>query len=358
MNYHEIEKELDSIREIVIIDDSKSEEKATYRILSPMQITVEYCSGLNKNDRYGFRLISPQSSWEMESEIDELFHDIGCRPQHRHDYFELVIVTSGEIIQKIEGKEYLYKAGSCCLVNRNIKHIERFVGPVKVYSFGLSTSLMQELIDYSRSSPIDSEQRIHRNPFLRFISENLNVGNGKEYLDIIPAHDTNQCIQRLQECAEQLVTAFDNSVCGASLIRRGLLMQLIDLLDTSFKETPIIINTTADGLLFLRITHLLQDSDGRLSRTQLSEKLHYNGSYLNNIVRHHTGMCLYDYSMSFCLKKAKELLLTTDMTVSEIATALKFSNRTHFYSLFKEKYGVTPKAYRSLSPGTNGDEAF
>ena len=135
-------------------------------------------------------------------------------------------------------------------------------------------------------------------------------------------------------------------------------MQLIDLLDTSFKETPIIINTTADGLLFLRITHLLQDSDGRLSRTQLSEKLHYNGSYLNNIVRHHTGMCLYDYSMSFCLKKAKELLLTTDMTVSEIATALKFSNRTHFYSLFKEKYGVTPKAYRSLSPGTNGDEAF
>ena len=51
--------------------------------------------------------------------------------------------------------------------------------------------------------------------------------------------------------------------------------------------------------------------------------------------------------MSRNLQKAVEDLLHSEKTINEIANDLNFSNKTHFYKLFKEKYGVTPKEFRS-----------
>ena len=50
------------------------------------------------------------------------------------------------------------------------------------------------------------------------------------------------------------------------------------------------------------------------------------------------------------LQKAKELLETTDYTVSEITFKTGFQNISHFTKIFKKQYGVVPSAYRQ----TNG----
>lgn len=83
-----------------------------------------------------------------------------------------------------------------------------------------------------------------------------------------------------------------------------------------------------------------------MTRTELERFLYYSGDCLNRIVNKFTDMCLYDYGMTFCLKKAAQYLTDKKEPVSAIAARMKFTNRTHFYALFKEKYGVTPKEYR------------
>ena len=50
------------------------------------------------------------------------------------------------------------------------------------------------------------------------------------------------------------------------------------------------------------------------------------------------------------LQKAKELLETTDCTVSQIAFKTGFQTISHFTKVFKKQYGVVPSAYRQ----TNG----
>ncbi len=47
--------------------------------------------------------------------------------------------------------------------------------------------------------------------------------------------------------------------------------------------------------------------------------------------------------MTFCFKKAERLLKESNLSVSEIALPLKLTNRTHFYNLFRKKYGMTPQ---------------
>ena len=46
------------------------------------------------------------------------------------------------------------------------------------------------------------------------------------------------------------------------------------------------------------------------------------------------------------IKKAAELLRHSDLTVTEIALQLGYSNRTLFYNAFERAYGETPRQYR------------
>lgn len=99
-------------------------------------------------------------------------------------------------------------------------------------------------------------------------------------------------------------------------------------------------------LLFSRIGHLMEDTDGHMSRSDLEKALCYSGNYMNTIVNKYTEMCFYDYGLTFTMKKAAHLLAETDLTISAIETRLGLTNRTHFYKLFRERYGVTPGEYR------------
>ena len=76
-----------------------------------------------------------------------------------------------------------------------------------------------------------------------------------------------------------------------------------------------------------------------LSRTQLFRRVK---SLINEAPANHIK--------TMRLQKAKELLETTDSTVSEITFKTGFQNISHFTKIFKKQYGIVPSAYRQ----TNG----
>jgi len=90
----------------------------------------------------------------------------------------------------------------------------------------------------------------------------------------------------------------------------------------------------------------MKEYHGRLSNSELSRILNYNGSYLGRIVKKYTGKSLYDYSMDFTMDYAMKKLAEDTIPISALVEELHFSNRTHFYQIFKEHTGLTPKEYR------------
>ena len=116
--------------------------------------------------------------------------------------------------------------------------------------------------------------------------------------------------------------------------------------DTNYHVTQINLDSQGDFLLFLQISHLLEDRNGRMSRQEIAEACNYSGSHINRIVQKYGGMSLFDYSMTFCMKKAAALLTETELTISEIMRQLDFSNANHFYQIFRKYYGMTPMKYR------------
>lgn len=109
-----------SYENILEVENWGSQLSTFYKIMSPVQITLESCTGLGETDQYSIQMFSPNGCWLHENSMDALFRALSSRPLHRHDYFELMLVLEGEVIQQIEEKEYPYRAGICCLVNRSI----------------------------------------------------------------------------------------------------------------------------------------------------------------------------------------------------------------------------------------------
>lgn len=339
---------LSSPESSINIQNADSEVIQLYHMDVPFQLTLEYCSGTGADDYVNIVTLSSERSILYQETLSEKNRSRTKATPHFHDYFEFAVVLEGTIIQIIEGKEYLYTEGSCCLLNRSLCHMERYHSRSRVLFIGISPDFMTELFSSAQNSSFPCEKTFYDSDICRFITSDLKNPGKKEYIDFIPTYQNNRHALRLHSLTESMVQTLLYPAFGASYQICGLLCAFLSYLSSPrhYHSTNVRLDSGSDFLIFARISHLFEESDGRMPRTKLEQLLNYSGDYLNRIVNRYTGMCLFDYGMTFCLKKAAQYLTETDESISAIAARLHFSNRTHFYSLFKEKYGVTPKEYR------------
>lgn len=80
---------------------------------------------------------------------------------------------------------------------------------------------------------------------------------------------------------------------------------------------------------------------------QCADMMGYTPNYLSDLLRQETGKNTREHIHLFVIEKAKNMLLGTENTVSQIAYALGFDYPQHFSKLFKDKTGLSPAAYRN-----------
>lgn len=79
----------------------------------------------------------------------------------------------------------------------------------------------------------------------------------------------------------------------------------------------------------------------------LSEQLHLSPNYLSDMLRSLTGQSTQQHIHAALIEKAKEILTTTSLSVSEIAYRLGFEYPQSFNKLFKSKTNVSPLQFRT-----------
>jgi len=78
----------------------------------------------------------------------------------------------------------------------------------------------------------------------------------------------------------------------------------------------------------------------------LAKELHISPSYLSDMLRSTTGQNTQQHIHEKLMEKAKEILTTTNLSVSEIAFQLGFEYPQSFNKLFKSKMNMSPLEYR------------
>ncbi len=83
-------------------------------------------------------------------------------------------------------------------------------------------------------------------------------------------------------------------------------------------------------------------SDSKFTAEMLASHLHLSVRQMNRIVTGIYGVTFYQLLTGIRLEYAKRLLLTSSMTVKEIASMVGYDSSTGFFVAFKKKFGVTP----------------
>lgn len=99
----------------------------------------------------------------------------------------------------------------------------------------------------------------------------------------------------------------------------------------------------ANDIMFYIYTHI----DINIDMDELAEDLNVSKFYMHKIFKEIFDKNIYESIKSIRLQKASNLLLTNKYsTISDIAMSCGYSSQTSFIRVFKERFSMTPKAWR------------
>ena len=96
----------------------------------------------------------------------------------------------------------------------------------------------------------------------------------------------------------------------------------------------------------LAIRYIEENYASDINMAVVSNYVSMNYSLFSYAFKQYTGENFVTYLKNIRLKKAKEMLETTDEKVLSIGAAVGYENSKHFMKLFKSEYGISPSEYR------------
>ena len=83
-----------------------------------------------------------------------------------------------------------------------------------------------------------------------------------------------------------------------------------------------------------------------VSLSVLSEEFHLNPQYISQLFKNEIGVGFLSYLTNIRMEKAKKLLVTTQLSMVEIAEQTGYGDYRVFTKVFKKTEGITPSQYR------------
>lgn len=120
----------------------------------------------------------------------------------------------------------------------------------------------------------------------------------------------------------------------------GMLMKLLERSGVSGQGGTG--HPTVDRAISYIQTHLTE----KLTVEEIAASTGYSASYFSHLFTEETGMSPYQFVIKSRVEHAQQLLMTTRMTVQEIAFQCGFNSAANFCYTFRRMTGVSPHAFR------------
>lgn len=81
--------------------------------------------------------------------------------------------------------------------------------------------------------------------------------------------------------------------------------------------------------------------------TDIADSIGITRSHLNSIFQNELNISIQKFLIEFRMHKAASLLVSTTMSIKEIADQVGYNDQLTFSKAFKNKFGMSPKSYRT-----------
>ncbi len=126
-------------------------------------------------------------------------------------------------------------------------------------------------------------------------------------------------------------------------LQKALLMSGLEVMDD---KKAILIEKVQN--VIIEMVHYNEELPKTNFSDYLSEKLHYDYTYLANLFSETKGITIEHFIILHKIERVKELIIYDELNLSEIAWKLHYSSVAHLSHQFKKITGLTPSFFKSL----------
>ena len=113
-------------------------------------------------------------------------------------------------------------------------------------------------------------------------------------------------------------------------------------------------DSRSNSMLELVLEYIHENYDKDVDNFSLARLVGYHPYYLNKLFLNAHGITLHKYVANYRITVAEQLLLSTTLTIDQIAHKVGFSTSLSFSSSFKKKNGISPSEFRKRFGMING----
>lgn len=104
-----------------------------------------------------------------------------------------------------------------------------------------------------------------------------------------------------------------------------------------------------NDIIYSLLKYINEHSEEQLTVAELAQKACMSTSHFTVRFKKVTGVTPHQYINNLKMKKAENLLESTDMSIDDIVRQLNFYDTSYFCKSFKKMYGFSPLQYRKLA---------
>lgn len=268
-------------------------------------------------------------------------------PPHRHHYFELLYILEGTGMHTINGNHYQYEEGNLFLLT-----------PEDTHSFKTTSNTNVCIVDFTRGlfakRHRKETERAEISEFfvrLEYVFHNHQSLNG--YIAIPEEAELYKIL------IMQLIREKQHERMYSGLIIQNIVFLLLNIIARLIQENIAgeLKKAGNKNIIHEVITYIQQNIYNKelLKIGTLAMRFHKTPDHLNRYFKQQTGLTLKICINRYRLNLVERRLRYSDLSISEIADELGYTDESHLNKAFKSVYQTTAKEYRkaALKPDNN-----
>ena len=256
---------------------------------------------------------------------------------HWHEEIEVIIVLDGKCDYRINLDSFVINKGDILIIGSQSLH-----SLTSIPNENMTWASFVFNINMLKSSNTDGT-------LLKYIAPLL---NHEHQLPII-IKDNIDCYSKIFDVIENIIYCYYEKDIAYELELKSLLFKFFSLLYKNNlikkhqSKNNLTINTTDKIKLVLNYINDHYSED--ISINTLADLCQYSEYHFMRFFKKHIGLTCIQYINNLRLEKSSILLTSTNNAIMDISLEVGFDNLSYFNKLFKRKYNLTPKEFRTIN---------
>lgn len=190
------------------------------------------------------------------------------------------------------------------------------------------TSLGKEIKQYSFFS-YDSTEALHLSEEEKEVILDCLDKIQMELEHSIDKHSKRLISKNIELLLDYCMRFYERQFTTRSNVNKDILVRFEEMIDEYFQGEQL-------------------QQEGLPTVKYFADKICLSPNYFGDLIKKETGKTAQEIIQNKIVNQAKEWIVSTDKTVSQIAYELGFQYSQHFNRLFKKNTGLTPNEYRKM----------